>query len=105
VFVLVSRLLIEIFRLLLPWLLAAIRWLFWLMRFSLTATVNGPRQFVDRLASEWTRRVLVLGVPPIHIDNAFRLCRFCAASLVVLGWVATILFTGFILRIVFGFFI
>ena len=105
VITLTIRLLIEILRLLLPLLLRVIRWLFALMRFSLTATVNNPRQFIDRLASEWTRWVLTLGVSPIHIDNAYRFCRFFAASLVVLGWIATILFTVFILRIVFGYFI
>ena len=104
-FTLIIRLIFELLRLLLPLLLTLVRWIFALMRFSLTATVNNPRHFIDRLASEWTRWLLALGVSPIHIDNAYRFCRFFAASLVVLGWIATILFTGFILRIVFGYFI
>ena|SRR3990172_5150491 len=105
VLVLMIRLLIEISRLLLPLLLRVIRWIFSLMRFSLTAAVNNPRQFSERLASEWTRQLLTLGVSRDYLNQLYSLCRFLAVSMIVLGWVVTTLFTVAILRVVFGLFI
>jgi hypothetical protein len=70
---------------------------------SLTATVNGPSQFIDRLAFEWTRHFLDIGVPREYLDQIFSLCRFLVASMIVSGWVIAALFTVAVLRIVFGF--
>jgi hypothetical protein len=72
------------------------------MAISLTAIVIGPRQYVDRLAAEWTQRLLVLGGLRDHLDRLHQLCRFLAAIMVVLGWVVTTLLTVSILRVVFG---
>jgi hypothetical protein len=91
--------------LLLPIFLAVLRVLSRLVFTSFTSTLNGPRQYTDRLASEWTRRVLELGVSRDNIDRVFRLCRFLVASMIFLGWAVSALFTVAILRVVFGIFI
>ena len=90
---------------LLPMLMAVVRVLRDLISFSFTATVNGPVQYTDRLASEWTRRLLELGGPRDQINLIFVFCQLAVGSLVALGWVVTFLFTVEILRIVFGLFI
>jgi len=102
---LIGRLLQLLFSLLIPVLSVLLRWSFRLMSLSLTATVHGPRQFTERLASEWTQRLLELGVSHDHLDQLYTLCRFLAASMIVLGWVVAALFTVAILRVVFGIFI
>ena len=90
---------------LLPVLLLILRALSALIFFSFTATVNGLVQYSDRLASEWTRRLLELGGPRDQIDMIFVSCQLAVASLVALGWVVTFFFTMEFLRIVFGLFI
>ena len=90
---------------LLPVLLVILRAVSALIFFSFSATVSGPLQYTDRVASEWTRRLLELGSPRDHIDQIFVICQLAAGSLVALGWVVTTLFTVEILRVVFGFFI
>jgi len=90
---------------LLPVLLLILRALSALISFSFSATVNGPVQYSDRLASEWTRRLLELGGPRDQIDMIFVSCQLAVASLVALGWVLTVLFTVEFIRIVFGLFI
>lgn len=97
--VLVSRFVV------LPLLLATLRVSGRLVFTSLTATVTGPTQFTDRLASEWTRRVLEMGIRPEDIDQVFRLCRFLVVSMIILGWLVATLFTVAVLRVVFGHFI
>ena len=91
-------------RLLLPVVLWVLRQLHSLLLTTLKATVNGPRQYTDRLASEWTRQLLDLGVPRDNLDETYILCRFLARSMIVFGWVVSVAITVEILRIVFGFF-
>jgi hypothetical protein len=74
-----------------PYILLTLRMLRRLMAMSLTATVIGPRQYVDRLASEWTQQLLGLGGLRDHLDQLYRLCHFLATSMIVLGWVVTTL--------------
>lgn len=92
-------------QLLLPILLIILRILRDLVSTSLSATIHGPRQFIERLASEWTQNLLDSGVSRDHLDQLYGLCRFLAGSKIILGWVVAALFTVAILRIVFGFFI
>jgi len=90
---------------LLPILQATLRVLLALIFTSFAATVNGPRQFIDRLASEWTRRIIELVDGRDHIDQIFSFCRLMAGTMIVLGWLVSILFTVAILRVVSSFFI
>lgn len=97
-------LLVALFQLLLPYLLAVLRMLLGLVSMSLSAAVQGPRIFIDRLASKWTQQLLNLGVSREHLDQLYNLCRFLAASMIVLGWVIATLFTVAVLRLFFGYF-
>ena len=92
-------------RLLLPYLFATLRILRTLVFTSLTATVNGPGQYTERLASEWTGQLINLVGFHENIDQIYSLCRFIAGTMILLGWVVSILFTVAVLRIVFGLFI
>ena len=92
-------------RLVLPIVSVLLGWLLSLVTTAFVATVNGPGQYSERLASEWTRQLLDLGVSRDHLDQTYILCRFLAASRIVLGWVVAALFTMVILRSIFGFFI
>jgi hypothetical protein len=95
-----------IFRLLfLPLLLLAFRAMRDLIFLSFTATVNGPYQYTDRVASDWTRRFLEMGAPRDHMDSIYFVCQMAVGSLIALGWVVSVLFTVEIIRIVFGYFI
>lgn len=97
---------LAVFRfLLLPLLIAVLRLGSTLVFFSFRATVNGPTRFVDRLAGEWTQRVLDSVDDREHIHEVYQLCRLLVGGLIVLGWVITGIFTVEILRVVFGFFI
>jgi len=98
-------LLIVLIRLLLPVLLLGVRTLGGLVSMSFAATVNGPTEFIDRLAAEWTQRFIELGPPIDRLDQIFSFCRLTALSMIVLGWLISVLFTVEILRVVFGFFI
>ena len=98
-------LLVTLFGLLLPVLLFVLRALRDLVSISFAATVNGPAPFVDRLAGEWTQRLIELGAPLDRIDQIFSFCRLAARSIIVLGWLISIVFTVEILRVVFGIFI
>ena len=98
-------LLITLLGLLLPVLLFLLRAFRDLVSMSFSATVNGPAPFVDRLAGEWTQRLIQLGAPLDRIDQIFNFCRFTVRSTIVLGWLISIVFTVQILRVVFGFFI
>jgi hypothetical protein len=98
-------LLIALVRLLLPVLLVVFRALRHLVSMSFAATVHGTPQFIDRLAAEWTRRILEGGVPLDHIDPIYRFCRVVVGVLIMLGWLVSTFFTVEMLRIVFGFFI
>ena len=98
-------LLIALLGLLLPVLLFVLRALRDLVSISFAATVNGPAPFADRLAGEWTQRLIELGAPLDRIDQIFRFCRLAARSIIVLGWLVSIVFTVEILRVVFGTFI
>ena len=95
-------LLIALIGLLLPVLLFVLRGLRDLVSISFAATVNGPAQFVDRLAGEWTRRLLELGAPRDRIDPIYRFCRFLAGTVIVLGWILSTLFTVVIFRVIYG---
>jgi hypothetical protein len=98
-------LIVLLVRLLLPILLTTLRALLGLISLSFAATVNDPGKFIDRLAAEWTRRLLALGAPRERIDPIYRFCRVLAGTTIVLGWVVAGIFTVEILRVVFGFFI
>lgn len=89
----------------LPALLLVLRACRDLIFFSFRATVFGPARFIDRLAGEWTARFHQVVEDREHIDEVFLLCRLAAGSLVILGWLLTLLFTVEILRVVFGHFI
>jgi hypothetical protein len=98
------RLVAFIFHLLLPIVLRILGLLQALIHMSFTATVQGPAQYTDRLASQWTRRLLDSGADRANIDEIYRFCRFLVGALIVLGWVVSGSITVEILRIVFGFF-
>ena len=98
-------LLILLIRSLLPILLVVLRALSSLVSVSFAATVNGPTQFTDRLAADWTRRLLELGAPRERIDQIYIFCQLSVGTLVIFGWLVSIFFTVEILRVVFGFFI
>ena len=98
-------LLVTLLGLLLPVLLFVLRALRDLVAMSFAATVNGPAPFTDRLAGEWTQQLIELGAPLDHIDPIFQFCRLVARSIIVLGWLISIVFTMQILRVVFGIFI
>ncbi|OGO37333.1 MAG: hypothetical protein A2W35_02560 [Chloroflexi bacterium RBG_16_57_11] len=98
------KLLFVLFWLLRPFVLAAVRSLGVLLSMSLAALVHGPGQFTERIAGEWTRTILNLGVSSEHLDRIYKLCRFLAGSMIVLGWAVAVLISLAILRIVFGIF-
>jgi hypothetical protein len=98
-------LLIALVGLLLPVLLFMLRTTRDLVSISFAATVNGPAPFADRLAGEWTERLIEMGAPRDRIDQVFALCQFMARLIIVLGWLVSIVFTVEILRVVFGYFI
>ncbi len=89
----------------LPLLIWVVRMLRGLVFLSFTATVHGPGEYTNQLASEWTRGFIERGFDRTRIDEIYGLCWFGAASLIILGWVVSILFTVTVLRVVFGFFI
>ena len=105
IFNLLLSLLILLIGLLLPLVLAVLRALAGLITLSFAATVDDPRQFADRLASEWTRRIIQSGADLNRIDQIYSFCRFGAGTIIVLGWLISIIFTVTVLRVVFGFFI
>jgi hypothetical protein len=102
---LLSLFIVILMHLLLPVVLVVFRAVSGLIAISFAATVNDPRQFADRLASEWTRRILASGGDLNRIDQIYGFCRFMAGTTIVLGWVLSIVFTVTVLRVVFGFFI
>lgn len=110
VFVWLFRLLTVILRLLLrflilPIVLFILRSIRRLIAMFISATVNGPSQFIDKLAKQWTLRLRNRGIANEDLDFAYRLCRFLAFVAVLTGWVVTVLFTVAILRVVFGYLI
>ena len=99
------NLLLTIFRfLVLPVIIAILGALSNLVFLSILAAVEGPTRFIDRLAAEWTRRLLQRGAPMDHIDQMYGSCRVMVGAMIVLGWIVSTLFTVEILRIVFGLF-
>ena len=98
-------LLSALFGLLLPVLLFVLRALRDVVSISFAATVSGPAPFADRLAGEWTQRLIGLGAPLDRLDQIFRFCQLATQLIIVLGWLVSIVFTVQILRVVFGFFI
>ena len=95
----------NLFRLLLPWILAALRFLINLVTGSLSATVQGPGRYTQWLASEWTRQLLDLGVSRDYLDQIYGLCRLLVVVRIVAGLAVATLFTVAILRVVFGYLI
>jgi hypothetical protein len=94
-----------VFRVFLLPIISIVVWLFRsLMLFSLTATVSGPRQFIGRLAGEWTERIYERSLTREHLSEVFQLCRVLVGTLIVFGWLVAGFFTFNILRVVFGFF-
>lgn len=87
-----------------PFLTAVLRLFHALVALSLSAVVTGPTRFIDRLAGEWTVRIVTVVDNRDHISELYQICRFTVGALIVLGWSATGFFTFQILRIVFGFF-
>jgi hypothetical protein len=97
---------LAVFRfLLLPLLVWVLRLGSTLVFFSFRATVNGPTRFADRLAGEWTQRILDLVDDREHIHEVYQLCRILVGAIIVLGWLIAGFFTVEILRVVFGIFI
>lgn len=90
---------------LLPMFLTTLRLMLTLMSFSFSATVNGPRQFIDRQAGEWTRQLIDLDDSREHINRIYSLCRLMAGTIIVLGWIVAGIFTVIFLRVYFAFFI
>jgi len=88
-----------------PSLVAVLRIMRDLLFSSFTATITGPRQYTDRLASEWTLQILQLGISREYINQVHSLCVALSVSRIVLGWVIAALFTVAVLRVVFGLFI
>ena len=88
----------------LPLLTWVVRMLRGLVFLSFTATVNGPGEYTNQLASEWTRGFIERGFDRNRIDEIHSLCRFAAGSLIVLGWVVSILFTVTLIRVIYGWF-
>src|SRR5687768_6090736 len=77
---------LAVFRfLLLPLLIAVLRLGNTLVFFSFRATVNGPTRFIDRLAGEWTQRVLDLVDDREHLHEVYQLCRLFVGGLIILG--------------------
>jgi hypothetical protein len=100
--VFLSRVTLQV--LLLP-LLVAVLWLIRsLLFFSITATVSGPRQFIDRRAGEWTERIYEGSATRDHLGEVFQLCRILVGAIIVLGWVVAGLFTYSLIRVYFGLF-
>ena len=102
-FKLLVRLIAVLVRLFLPVFFSLLRMLRGMVFTSLTATVNGPGQYTDRLASQWTQQILELGIPRDNIDQIYSLCYFLVAARILLGWLIAALITLVILRIVFDF--
>lgn len=90
-------------RVLAPVALSALRSLRNLIFMSMTATVHGPRQYANRLASQWTRQVIEMGASIEYIDEIYSLCHFTVMSMIVSGWIVSVVFTTIILRVVFGY--
>jgi hypothetical protein len=105
IFNLLIRLIWLLLQLLLPIVFVILGWLINLMATSFMATVSGPRHYIDRLASEWTWRLIAWGIDRENLDATFRFCRFAAMFMIVTGWAIAALFTVVVLRVVFGFFI
>ena len=92
-----------LFRLLLLPLLALVLRVFRdLVLLSFSATVYGPARFIDRRAGEWTQMIVDLVDDRGHINEIYQLCRFMVASLLLLGWVVSILFTVTMIRVIYG---
>ncbi len=96
--------LVFLFRLLVPYLLAVLRFLVSLMTTSIAAAVHGPRQYTEWLASKWAWQLLESGVSRDYLDQIYSLCRVLVVSKIVMGLAFGILFTLAILRVVFGIF-
>jgi hypothetical protein len=100
-FSILASLLLLLLRILLPVLRLVLGWLFRLLRTSIEATVSGPRPYIERRASERTRRLIELGVSREHFDAAYRFSVFTAASEIVLGWAIAFVFTVAALDLIF----
>jgi hypothetical protein len=87
-----------------PLLVAILRLLTGLIFSSFTATVSGPRQYINRRAGEWTARIVQVVENRDHINEIYRFCQILVGATVVLGWLVSTLFTGTVLWVVFGFF-
>ena len=96
---------VRLLRLLLPVIRTLLVWLLRLVTTAIVASATGPREYIERMASEWTRRLITLGVSGDHLDSAYRLCHLLAASTIVLGWIIVLLFSVAVIRVVFGYFI
>src|SRR5688572_15707165 len=83
---------------LLPLLIAVLRLLRDLVSLSFSATVNGPTRFIDRLAGEWTEKIVESVENRDHIHEIFQLCRFMAGALIIFGWIFIGFFTATLLR-------
>ena len=88
-----------------PFLLTTLRFLRRWVLFSFTATVNGPRKYINRLAGEWTERIHEGSENRDHIHQVYQLCRFLVVAIVVLGWLVAGVFTYLLFRVAYGFFI
>lgn len=89
-------------RLLLPILLAVVRFLMNQVGSSLSGLIYGPRRYVELLASKWTVQLLDRGVSHDYLDQIHGLCIFLASSKFVMGLTIAGLILVAVLRVVFG---
>ena len=90
---------------LLPLFILLLRILWIPVSMSFTATAYGPREYIERVAYEWAQRLTDRGANPENISQITRLCRVLVVSVLVVGWVFSIIFTVAVFRVVFAFFI
>ncbi len=86
---LVANLLRQFLRLLLHLATIIFRWMFNLIAMAFVASVNGPRQYIERRAAEWTSRLLAHGMSRDHLDIAHHTSRIIITCMIVLGWMGT----------------
>lgn len=89
--------------LLAPMFLVVLRSLRNLIFMSMTATVHGPTQYSNRLASQWTRQLIEMGASREYIDQIYSLCRITVMSMICSGWIVSGVFTVAVFRVVYGF--
>lgn len=57
-----------------------------LERIAFGAALFGPRQSIERIANNWTQRLIAQGASTDNIDFTYRFFRFMATFTLVFGW-------------------